>query len=129
MLAVSPNVVVRFLTRDDAAQFARADALIRDEDIFISATVLLETEWVLRSAYGYARTRIIAALRDLAGLPRVTVEDPDAIETAFAWMAAGIDFADALHLATTRHCEAFVTFDRPLVAAARRVGGPLVRAP
>ena len=127
MLAVDTNVIVRFLTRDDAEQFARADALIRDEDVFVPVTVVLETECVLRSAYRYSRTRIIAALGDFAGLSRVTIEDAAAVDKALAWAADGMDLADALHLARSDHCEAFVSFDRRLVAAAASIGVPPVR--
>jgi predicted nucleic-acid-binding protein len=34
--------------------------------MFVVLTVLLETEWVLRSAYGVAPERIYAALRAVA---------------------------------------------------------------
>jgi predicted nucleic-acid-binding protein len=54
MLAVDTNVMVRYLTGDDAEQFAKASALIRDEDIYVGTTVLLETEWVLRRGIGSA---------------------------------------------------------------------------
>lgn len=129
MLAVDTNVVVRFPTRDDAQQFARADALIRDENIYVSATVLVEAEWVLRSAYAYSMARIVEALRDFAALPRVTVEDPAAVVEALQWTSAGMDFADALHLARTRHCETFVSFDRRLARTASSAGGITVRVP
>ena len=43
MLAVDTNVIVRFLTRDDAEQFARASALIRDDGVYVCTTVLLVT--------------------------------------------------------------------------------------
>lgn len=129
MLAVDTNVVVRFLTRDDAAQFARADALIKEREIYISTTVLLETEWVLRSGYRYRRTRVVEALRDLAGLPRVRVEDAGLLAQALEWAERGMDFADALHLASAKDCEAFASFDRRLVRQARWVGGISVRVP
>lgn len=129
MLAVDTNVIVRFLTRDDPRQFAKADALIRDENIYVCVTVLLETEWVLRSMYGYTRRRIAEALSDFSALPRVIVEDPTAVAEALEWAVGGMDFADALHLARTRHCNAFVSFDRRLAAAASSVGTPVVRAP
>ena len=129
MLAVDTNVIVRFLTRDDARQFASADTLIRTENVYVCATVLLETEWVLRSVYGYAPTRIAAALHDLVALPRVTVEDPAAVAQALKWSADGMDFADALHLARTQQCEGFVSFDRRLARTASSVAGLTVRAP
>ena len=129
MLAVDTNIVIRFLTRDDPQQFARADALIRDEDVYVCVTVLLETEWVLRGVYRYPQLRIVEGLRDFLALQRVTVEDPAAVATALEWAAAGMDFADALHLAKAQHCDAFVSFDRALVTAAAGLTGVTVRAP
>jgi len=129
VLAVDTNVVVRYLTRDDAEQFARASALIASEDVFVCTTVVLECEWVLRRAYQFSRNRIVEALRSFAGLPRVTLEEPALIVQALEWSAAGMDFADALHLATTGDCEAFVSFDRRLATIARRIGTLTVRTP
>jgi predicted nucleic-acid-binding protein len=90
-------------------------------------TVLLETEWVLRSVYGFEPAQVATALGDFAGLPRVTVEDSIMVATALNWMNKGIDFADALHLLRSKDCEAFVTFDARLAKAASRIGGPSVR--
>ena len=69
-------------------QSPRARALIDSHEVLISTTVLLETEWVLRSAYGYPPPQVSEALRALAGLPRVTLEDPALAATAPDWMAA-----------------------------------------
>ncbi len=129
MLAVDTNVIVRYLTRDDAEQFAKADAFIRDEDVYVPTTVLLETEWVLRRGYRFSASRIAAALRAFAGLPTVTLEDPALAAKALDWMERGIDFADALHLAKAEGCEAFISFDRGLAAAANQLDGAKVRAP
>lgn len=129
MLAVDTNVIVRYLTGDDATQFARAQALIEGHDVLVATTVLLETEWVLRSSYGYTRARIVESLGAFAGLPRVTLEDPAAALQALDRMALGMDFADALHLAKAPGCEAFVSFDRRLARVANRLGGVRVRAP
>ncbi|HEY8873519.1 MAG TPA: type II toxin-antitoxin system VapC family toxin [Stellaceae bacterium] len=129
MLAVDTNVIVRYLTRDDAAQFAKADALVKNNDVYVCTTVLLETEWVLRRGYGFSRAEILDALVAFAGLPRVTLEDPALAARALDWMSRGMDFADALHLAKADGCEAFVSFDRRLARLAKRVGGATVRAP
>ena len=40
-----------------------------------------------------------------------------------------MDFADALHLATTTGCEGFLTFDKRFVRAGVRLGGIPVTAP
>jgi len=129
MLAVDTNLVVRFLTRDGEEQFVRADRLIRDHDVYVPVTVLLEAEWVLRSAYGYLQARVVQALQGFAALSRVMIEDASTTAEALGWAAAGMDFADALHLARTEHCDAFISFDRRLAAVAARVGSPRVRAP
>jgi hypothetical protein len=42
----------------------------------------LETEWVLRSAYGYRPSQVGEALRTFAGLLRVSLEDPALAATA-----------------------------------------------
>jgi predicted nucleic acid-binding protein len=48
---------------------------------------------------------------------------------ALNWLERGMDFADALHLTKADDCEAFVSFDRRLAAAADRLGAPRVCVP
>ena len=119
MRAIDTNVIVRFLTADDPVQAAAARRAIEAGEIFVATTVLLETEWVLRSGYGFSSEAIEAALKGLAGLPGVTVEDPLLLAAALDGLAAGMDFADALHLAKAEGCRAFLTFDLKLVKAAK----------
>jgi len=126
MLAIDTNILVRFLTDDDAEQSPQARALIERNDILISSTVMLETDWVLRSAYGLNKLDVISRLTAVAGLPRVILQEPDRIAKALNWAAAGMDFADALHVSAAEGCEAFVTFDRRL-AGAQPLGGPPIR--
>ena len=114
MRAVDTNVLVSFLTADDAEQARAARQLIDAGDIFIGTTVMLETEWVLRSGYGFPGAAIAAALRGLAGLAGVTVEEPTEIAQALDAMEEGMDFADALHVNRAIHCTEFVTFDKKL---------------
>lgn len=128
MLSVDINVLIRFLTRDDPAQSRRARDLIAGADIWVGATVILETEWVLRSVFGYSPDEFCAAIRALAGLPRLKVDRETAVERALRLHAQGMDFADALHLSMGEPCEAFVTFDRACLDAAQRLG-LAVRAP
>jgi predicted nucleic-acid-binding protein len=129
MLAIDTNLIVRYLVGDDAIQAARARKLIDGNAVFVCTTVLLETEWVLRSAYDYSEAQRAKALGDFAGLPRVTLEDPDAVTKALGWMQKGLDFADGLHLAKAEDCDAFVTFDREFAKTAQSFGGPTVRTP
>jgi predicted nucleic-acid-binding protein len=129
MIAIDTNVVVRFLVDDDHEQFLRAQRVIANALVFISNTVLLECEWVLRSVYEHEPRDFVEALRNFAGLEKVTLEDPELAATALKWHEQGMDFADALHLASSAECEAFLTFDRRLASASGRVGAIPVRAP
>jgi predicted nucleic-acid-binding protein len=123
MVAVDTNVLVRFLVRDDPKQAARAASLIRDNSVWISKTVLLETEWVLRSLYKFSPEAVATALRALAGLQNVVIEDEPAVAKALDWSKGGLDFADALHLASAAKAEQFATFDRKLVKRAQPLTG------
>jgi predicted nucleic-acid-binding protein len=123
MLAVDTNVLVRYLARDDARQTARAEDLLRREQVLIPKTVLLETQWVLRYSFGFDRRLIEAAIRGVAGLPNIHCEDEAAVAMALDCFAAGMDFADALHLASSRATDGFATFDRKLATQARRLTG------
>ena len=111
MRAVDTNVVVRYLTGDDPGQAARARAVIDAGDVFVSTTVLLESEWVLRSVYGLSRTEVATALRAFAGLPGLSLESPAVLSEALDHAERGMDFADALHLGAAARCEALLTFD------------------
>lgn len=120
MLAVDTNIVVRLLVADHAAQTARAAALFRSGRVFIAKSVLLETEWVLRYSYKLGAAAILRTLRSVIGLESVTVEDPTTIADALGMLEKGLDFADALHLASSAQAERFATFDSKLMARARR---------
>ena len=129
MRAIDTNVVVRFLTGDDKQQARASRAALEAGDIFVATTVALESEWVLRSAYGFEPARIAAGLRGLAGLPEVMVEEPVLLAQAIDWMEGGMDFADALHLAKAGDCDTFLSFDRKLAKAAKGCAAIPVVAP
>ena len=128
MRAVDTNVVVRYLTGDHPEEAAKAKAAIDAGRVFVSTMVMLETEWVLRSVYGFAGKEVATALRAFAGLPDVSVENPVLLAEALDRVDKDMDFADALHLGSAARCDAMLTFDRRFVAAAR--GAPIrVREP
>jgi len=45
------------------------------------------------------------------------------------WMSAGMDFADALHLAKAQGCSVFMSFDRKLIKFAHERSSIPVLAP
>ena len=82
---------------------------------------MLETEWVLRHAYGIDKKGILGAFQRLMGLSNVKIEDHQTISVAVSWYNKEFDFADALHLASSRDAEEFATFDKSLLRKAGQV--------
>ena len=121
MIAVDTNVLVRLLTKDDPGQAMRAAKTMESDEIFIPKTVILETEWVLRHAYRIDQGAIRKGFEKLMGLPNVRVEDQQTVIQAVAWYESGLDFADALHLASSVKAERFVTFDNGFIKAAQKL--------
>lgn len=127
MLAIDTNVLVRLLVRDHPEQTARAEALIQQVDVSISTTVVLETAWVLAGPYGQSCEQIATGLTDLFGLPRISLQNPAAVQQALLWFRGGLDFADALHLAQADDSEGFATFDRRFAKAGEPLGATPIR--
>lgn len=127
MIAIDTNLIVRYLTGDHPAQSSRAREIVDGQAVFITVTVILEVEWVLRSAYNYARSDVVRALRAFCGLPTVTIEEATIVAASFGLTERGIDFADALHLTKAAHCEEFITFDRKFIKATQAAGYETVR--
>lgn len=137
MLALDTNVLARYYVREEA----RGDTLAQHETarrviegggaLFVPKTVLLELEWVLRGVYAQARDDVCRAFEHLLSLQNVECEDRASVERAVGNMRAGLDFADALHHASSRSCSAFLTFDAKRFARrARQLSlTPPVRVP
>ena len=123
MKALDTHVLARFFIDDpEDAQAARqrpAAVAALSERCFVSVTVLLELEWVMRGFYELPAKDISRVLRALAGIRHVTLEDRDAVLAAIDAFDKGLDFADALHGARSTRAAAFATFDRRLAKRAQ----------
>lgn len=123
MTALDTNVLVRIITNDDRSQAARAVTFLREQQrVFIPKTVLLELERVLRSAYRIEPSALVSALRDLLSVSNVEIEDEAVVTLALEWREQGMDFADALHLASAGRERKFASFDSRLRRKVRRLG-------
>ena len=119
MIAVDTNIVVRLIVADDEGQVERALALAARESFYVSFSVLIETEWVLRSRYGYDRPRIVTALRALSSMIDVQFEqEADALWALDRYARSG-ELADYVHIAAARSIGRLARFERKLV---RRAG-------
>lgn len=126
MVAVDTNVLVRYVTNDDAEQARKAVGVLAGADgILVTHTVLLELEWVLRAAYDLPPETINRSLLQVLGLVNVQIEKAEQIAQALAWYEGGMDFADALHLALATGVDRFLTFDQRFVKAATDQGLPV----
>jgi predicted nucleic acid-binding protein len=112
--AVDTNIVVRLLTRDDPAQYDSVVAFLASANCVVQSSVILETEWVLRSVHRYGGAEIGKAFDILLQTEGIEIEDPVRLRMALHGVKAGIEFADAFHLAGAQHAAAFATFDAEL---------------
>jgi predicted nucleic-acid-binding protein len=123
MRALDTNVLARFFVDDaDDAQAVKqrpAAVAAMAERAFVSVTVLLELEWVMRGFYGLPAKDISRVLRALASIEHVTLEDRDAVWVAVDAFDKGLDFADALHLARSSRSSGFATFNQRLAKRAK----------
>lgn len=126
MKALDTNVLARFFIDDpDDAQAAlqRPAAIAAlSERAFVSVTVLLEFEWLMRGFYALPPRQVGRVLRALAGIEHMLLEDRDVVLSAIDAHDKGLDFADALHLLRSARASAFVTFDRRLAKRAMTLG-------
>lgn len=118
MIGLDTNVLVRYFVEEEGADAATqaqrqaARQLIESgQDLFLPKTVALELEWVLRGYYGFAVEQVLQVLEQLLHHPCLQLEDRPGLEQAVAGLRSGLDFADALHHASCRGCEAIASFD------------------
>lgn len=125
MKALDTNVLARFFIDDaddpQAAKQRPAAMAALSERSFVSVTVLLEFEWVMRGFYELPPRAVSRVLRALASIAHVTLEDRDAVLVALDAFDKGLDFADALHLARSSRASRFATFDQRLAKRAKGV--------
>jgi predicted nucleic-acid-binding protein len=123
MIAVDTNILVRYAVKDDPRQTVIATDFLRSNSCCILKTVLLELMWVLSSQSGYDLSRSVVAerLRHICGLPTITVDDASTVAQAIIWYEQGMDFADALHLASSASCAGFASMDRRMTNKASRL--------
>jgi predicted nucleic-acid-binding protein len=125
VIGLDTNVLVRYLTQDDAAQSRKADALIGDavargQRCVIGPVVLCEMAWVLRDAYGISKDELVATLDRILATQQFEITEKDRVREAVeAYRSGRADFADYVIGAANRFagCDETVTFDRRLRGA------------
>jgi len=131
MIGLDTNIVVRYLTHDDAAQTAAAiriiDSLSEDSPGFISLIVIAELVWVLEGPYGFKKKEIERVLETLLRSKELVLERAEIAWQALRRFSTGrADFADCLieRCGHAADCQYTVTFDK---IAATTAGMKLLR--
>lgn len=120
MKAIDTNVLVRFLVNDDPIQAEKVRRLFESaeqnrEAFFVPILVLLETIWVLESAYQIQRVDLLDALGDLLLLPVLHFEQREAVQGMVLHSKSNtMDLSDALIAQSARmqECTVVLTFDQ-----------------
>ena len=124
MIGLDTNVLVRYLTRDDEAQWKQAVEIIGNaESCFIFNIVLCELVWVLTGKpYKYSQSEILRIIELLLQSSKLEFANRTVIYQALKLNELGkADFADYL-IGTVNHyheCTITVTFDQKLIGEKR----------
>jgi predicted nucleic-acid-binding protein len=117
MRAVDTNVLVRLISRDDAAQVTAAEAFVAP-GAWVPHLALAEAMWVLESVYALKPAQIATAVEMLLHHKDLTLQDAEAVAAALARFRArpALGFSDCLVLEVSRKAGHLPlgTFDRRL---------------
>jgi len=117
MRAVDTNVLVRLISRDDAAQVTAAEAFVAP-GAWVPHLALAEAMWVLESVYALKPAQIATAVGMLLHHKDLTLQDAEAVAAALARFRArpALGFSDCLVLEVSRKAGHLPlgTFDRRL---------------
>jgi len=124
MIGLDTNLLIRYLTNDDRAQYAKAKRLIdeaveRDVRLLINGVVLCEVTWVLETAYEYSRAETADVLDRIFDTAQFEIERaPEARQALDDFRSTKVGFADALigRINRTLGATKSMTFDRDLKA-------------
>ncbi len=118
MTGLDTNVLVRYLTQDDPAQFQAALRLLnrKGATFFVPDLVLVEVDWVLSGVYAWTRDEIVETFARLLTVHNLIFEDEGRVRGALRIVRLGADLADALisALCRERGCRDLATFDKGL---------------
>jgi predicted nucleic-acid-binding protein len=123
MIGLDTNILVRYLTQDDAIQSLKATEIIergltQSKPGFVSVVAMVETVWVLDRAYGLAARDIAAAIERMLQIEVLVVEREQEVFAAMVALKQGRgSFANALiaELGASAGCVHTLTFDNKAV--------------
>ena len=129
MIGLDTNVLVRYLTQDNAKQAAKTNKLIEktlttQNPGYITLTTLVEIVWVLESCYEQKKDGILGVLHALLTTRQLRIERADMVYLASKrYTTAQADFSDALITVISENdgCDSIVTFDKKAVSVGMKL--------
>ena len=120
MIGLDTNVLVRYLTQDDAIQSRQATEIIErrlteGRPGFINVVTMVETVWVLDRVYGLSNYEIAAAVERILQADTLYVQNEQESFTAMTALKTGAgSFSDAVigALGAWAGCTVTLTFDK-----------------
>lgn len=124
MIGLDTNVLVRYLTQDNAKQAAKTNKLIEktlttQNPGSITLITLVEIVWVLESCYEQKKDGILDVIHALLTTRQLRIERADMVYLASKRYTTGqADFSDALITVISENdgCDSIVTFDKKAVS-------------
>ena len=118
MTGLDTNILVRYLTRDDAAQYRAVMHLLtrKGAGFFVPDMVLVEVDWVLTSLYQWTAVEVAETFLRLLTLHNLAFENEDRLRAALHAVLEGADLSDELIAARCQDggCAKLATFDKAL---------------
>jgi len=119
VIGLDTNILVRYITQDDAVQSRKATEVIESrlsevDPGFVSVVAMAETVWVLDRAYGFAFLQIAVAVERMLQIEVLVIENEQQVFAAMVALRQGHgSFADALmtELGARAGCIHTLTFD------------------
>ena len=120
MIGIDTNLLLRLIVNDDERQSLAVERFIQqltsaDAPCYISNIVLVETVWVLETAYGFDRAMVADTLIMLFEVEQFDFESPEDVAAAIEEFRQNrAEFADCLlgRMNLFAGCEYTITFDR-----------------
>lgn len=103
MKFLDSNVILRYLTGDDARKAQRCQALFEraergQEALYTTALAIAEVIWVLASRYRHPKAEVVEGIRRLLNTRNMLVEEPEVLlQALYLFERHPIDFIDAYH--------------------------------
>ncbi len=120
MIGLDANVLVRFITQDDAVQSGKATELIErqltpENPGYVNVVAMAEIAWVLQRVYDLSDESLAAAIERILQIDVLLVENEQEVFAATLALKTRLgSFADALigALDAKAGCSRTVTFDK-----------------